>query len=150
MMGAVINSEKLLRGLLRMVRWAQDQADEELASACLWITSKLLEDMNVVPAGMEHKIEPLPLPPAGELDAEKWEREILGAAERAVIAPGDRRMIGVKIQAIQRQIEALIDGCFCDDGRLLPECPLCIRRRAVLARLPALAAKITGEGGKQA
>lgn len=28
-----------------------------------------------------------------------------------------------------------LDGCFCDDGRNLPECPRCVEARALLARV---------------
>ena len=53
-----VDPVKLMKGLLRMTRWAETQeADEELATACVWLTGKLLEEVAGLPPEMRVEIE---------------------------------------------------------------------------------------------
>ena len=39
------------------------------------------------------------------------------------------------LESVKRDIEHLIDACFCDDGRGDPECNTCLRLRKALSEI---------------
>jgi len=65
--------------------------------------------------------------------AAEWEQHL--RQKLYYIAPEDTAMKLAQIAITKKRVEELLDGCWCDDGHLEPECAGCLEARIVLARL---------------